>query len=168
MSLGILNFDDVSTHFYCCYPHKGRSHLLTVSADDMYEVFLIGHSEMLGCLFLLLTCVNCESCGTGVPVVDYHGARYCWNTFIPLVFPTRTQYCTVLYGNEKKCADVPFASVYQMPDLLDMKWTGPVFSRDILVATMGTIATTLVLITSAMEFWQRCKCPEDRIDIVLV
>ena len=123
---------------------------------------------MFGCLFLLVACVNCESCGTGVPVVDYTGEHYCWDTFVPLVIPTRTQYCLPLYGNEKKCVDVPFATVYQVPDLLNVKWTVPVFSRDTLVAAMGAIATTFVLTTSVIGFWQRCKRPDDPTDIILV
>ncbi|EFO61029.1 Hypothetical protein GLP15_3070 [Giardia lamblia P15] len=123
---------------------------------------------MLGYLLLLLIYVNCESCGTGVSVVDYTGEHYCWDTFVPLIVPTRTQYCVPLYGNEKKCIDIPFATVYQVPDFLSVKWTGPIFSRDILVATMGAIATIFVLTTSAIGFWQRCKPSSDSTDIILV
>lgn len=122
---------------------------------------------MLGYVLFLLIFVNSESCGTGVPVIDYHGEHYCLDMFTPLVFPVRTQYCTAQYGDEKRCVDVEFNDVFQTPDLMTVKWIGHVFSRDILVATMAAIATTLTLIIAVTDFWQRCKRPRDSINIIL-
>lgn len=122
---------------------------------------------MLSYLIVLLTCVNTESCGTGVSVIDYHGQHYCLDTFTPLLFPARTQYCTAQYGDKKTCVDVPFTNVYQVPDLMAVKWTGHVFSRDILVATMAAIATALTVTVAVIDFWKRCKRPRDPISIIL-